>query len=50
MPIVVGVVVSVVIIFGGIIIHVILWRRKTGTTLQIPSGKVPLVNISKHPL
>lgn len=37
-PIVVGVVVSVVIIFGGSIIHVILWRRKTGTTLQVPSG------------
>uniref|UniRef100_A0A8W8P043 Uncharacterized protein n=1 Tax=Magallana gigas TaxID=29159 RepID=A0A8W8P043_MAGGI len=37
-PIVVGVAVSVVIILGGSIIHVILWRRKTGTTLQVPSG------------
>lgn len=44
MPIVVGVVVSVVIVFGGIIIHVILWRRKTGTTLQIPSGKVSIIS------
>lgn len=40
MPIVIGVVVSVVIIFAGSIIHVILWRRKTSTTIQIPSGKV----------
>lgn len=50
MPIVVGVVVSVVIIFGGSIIHVILWKRKIRATLQVPSGKVSLVNISKHQL
>lgn len=47
MPIVIGVVVSVVIVFAGSIIHVILWRRKTGTTLQSLSGKVSLVNASK---
>lgn len=43
-PIVVCVVVSVVIILGGSIIHVILWKRKTDTTLQIPSGKVSIVS------
>lgn len=46
MPIVIGVVVSVLIIVGGSIIHVILWRRKISTTLQVPSGKVSLVNAS----
>lgn len=47
MHIVIGVVVSVLIIFvGGSIIHVILWRRKKSTTLQVPSGKVSLVNAS----
>lgn len=46
MPIVIGVVVSFLIIVGGSIIHVILWRRKISTTLQVPSGKVPLVNVS----
>lgn len=45
-PIVIGVVVSVLIIFGGSIIHVILWKRKTDTTLQIPSGKVSIVSAS----
>lgn len=46
MPIVIGVVVSVLIIVGGSILHVILWRRKISTTLQVPSGKVSLVNAS----
>lgn len=46
MPIVIGVVVSVLIIVGGSIIHVILWRRKISTTLEVPSGKVSLVNAS----
>lgn len=47
MPIVIGVVVSVGIVFAGSIIHVILCRRKTGTTIQNLSGKVSLVNASK---
>lgn len=50
MPIVIVVVVSVLIIFGGSIIHVILWRRKKSTTLQVPSGKVSIVNASKDKL
>lgn len=49
-PIVIGVVVLVLIIFGGSIIYVILWKRKTGTTLQIPSGKVSLVSASNDQL
>lgn len=35
MPIVIGVFVSVLIIVGGSITHVILWRRKISTTLQV---------------